>query len=207
MSARNPGRILLHACCGPCLLYPLDVLAAEGWKIHGFFYNPHIQPYQEWQRRFETAQKVAAAAGVPMIVRNDYELEEFFREVAFRESRRCLYCYARRIEAAARLAKKSGFDAFTTTLLYSKRQNHDMIRQIAQEAASTFSIPFYDRDFREGWRYGQKKAEAMGLYRQQYCGCVYSERDRFFPRKKADFSRAAESLQGPTVSQAHGGAS
>ncbi len=185
MTSRNPGRILLHACCGPCLLYPLDALAAEGWKIHAFFYNPHIQPYQEWQRRLETAQRVAMAADVSMIVREDYELEEFFREAAFRESRRCLYCYARRIEAAARLAKKSGFDAFTTTLLYSKRQNHDLIRQIAQEAASTFSIPFHDVDFRAGWATGQQKAEAMGLYRQQYCGCIYSERDRFMPKRKA----------------------
>ena len=184
MSANHSGRILLHACCGPCLLYPLDMLAAEGWKIHAFFYNPHIQPYQEWQRRLETAQKVVAAADVPMIVREDYELEEFFREVAFRESRRCLYCYARRIEAAARLAKKSGFNAFTTTLLYSKRQNHDMIRQIAQEAASRFSIPFHYADFRRGWSDGQKKAEALGLYRQQYCGCLYSERDRFLPTRK-----------------------
>lgn len=184
MNSKEPGRIVLHACCGPCLLYPLDTLAAQGWKIHAFFYNPHIQPYQEWQRRLETARTVAEAAAVPMIVREDYELEEFFREVAFRESRRCLYCYTRRIEATARLAKKSGFDAFTTTLLYSKRQNHDMIRQIAQEAASRFSIPFYDADFREGWAEGQKKAEAMGLYRQQYCGCLYSERDRFFPRRK-----------------------
>lgn len=197
MTSPNRGRILIHACCGPCLLYPLEVLSTEGWRIHAFFYNPHIQPYQEWQRRLETARRVAATFDVPMIVREDYELEEFFRQVAFRESRRCLYCYARRIETSARLAKKSGFDAFTTTLLYSKRQNHDMIRQIAQEAASTFSIPFHYRDFRKGWAEGQKKAEALGLYRQQYCGCIYSERDRFVPRRKADSLHAEGKPEGP----------
>lgn len=184
MEAQDMGRILVHACCGPCLLYPLEVLIAAGWKTHTFFYNPHIQPYQEWQRRLEAARTVVAAFDVPMIVREDYELEEFFRQTAFRENRRCLYCYSRRIEAAARLAKKSGFDAFTTTLLYSKRQNHDLVRQIGEEAASAFSIPFVYEDFRKGWAEGQHKAIAMGLYRQQYCGCVYSERDRFSPKPK-----------------------
>lgn len=184
MKPKDSARILLHACCGPCLLYPLDFLATQAWTIHVFFYNPHIQPYQEWQRRLETARTVAEASHIPFIVREDYELEGFFRETAFRESRRCLYCYARRLEAAARLAKKSGFDAFSTTLLYSKRQNHELIRQIAEQAASAFSVPFLYEDFRKGWTHGQQKAVAMGLYRQQYCGCIYSERDRYGPKRK-----------------------
>lgn len=188
MTAKDTGRILVHACCGPCLLYPLEVLHAAGWKTHAFFYNPHIQPYQEWQRRLEAARTVVAAFEVPMIVREDYELEEFFRQTAFRENRRCLYCYSRRLEAAARLAKKSGFDAFTTTLLYGKRQNHELVRHLGEQAASAFSIPFVYEDFRKGWAQGQQKAISMGLYRQQYCGCVYSERDRFAPKQKRRYA-------------------
>ncbi|MEJ5347208.1 MAG: epoxyqueuosine reductase QueH [Desulfosoma sp.] len=184
MKPKDTKRILVHACCGPCLIYPLDFLVSEGWKVHAYFYNPHIQPYQEWQRRLKTARMVSASFDVPIIVREDYELEEFFRQTAFRENRRCLYCYSRRLEAAARLAKKSGFDAFTSTLLYSKRQNHDLVRHIGEQAASAFSIPFLYEDFRKGWAEGQQKAVAMGLYRQQYCGCVYSERDRFLPKTK-----------------------
>jgi predicted adenine nucleotide alpha hydrolase (AANH) superfamily ATPase len=117
--------------------------------------------------------------GLPLIERNDYDLENFFRQVAFRETNRCYYCYSLRLEAAARLAKKSGFDAFSTTLLYSKRQKHDLIVSIAREASQKHGIDFLYRDFRTGWSEGQRQARELGLYRQQYCGCIYSEMERF----------------------------
>jgi predicted adenine nucleotide alpha hydrolase (AANH) superfamily ATPase len=171
--------ILLHTCCAPCTIYPLQRLRSHHWDVYGFFYNPHIQPFQEFQKRLETLEQFAAAQELQVIVRPDYDLEGFLREVAFRESRRCLYCYAKRLQAAARMAKKSRFDAFTTTLLYSKLQKHDLIRDIAREAARKYGIPFYEEDFRPGWKRGQEEAQRLGLYRQQYCGCIYSENDRF----------------------------
>jgi epoxyqueuosine reductase len=171
--------ILLHTCCAPCTIYPLQRLRSDHWDVHGFFYNPHIQPFQEFQKRLETLEQFAAVQELQIIVRPDYDLEGFLREVAFRESRRCLYCYAKRLQAAARMAKKSRFDAFTTTLLYSKLQKHDLICEIAREAARKYGIPFYEEDFRVGWRKGQDEAQRLGLYRQQYCGCIYSESDRF----------------------------
>jgi len=171
--------ILLHTCCAPCTIYPLQRLRSDHWEVYGFFYNPHIQPFEEFQRRLETLEQFAAAQELQIIVRPDYDLEGFLREVAFRESQRCLYCYAKRLQAAARMAQKSRFDAFTTTLLYSKLQKHDLIREIAREAARKYGVPFYEEDFRVGWRQGQEEAQRLGLYRQQYCGCIYSEKERF----------------------------
>ncbi len=173
------ARILLHICCGPCSIYPVSALRDEGLSVHGFFYNPHIQPYQEFQRRLQTLRTFAASVELPLIERTDYDLETFFRQVAFRETNRCLYCYSLRLEAAARLAKKSGFDAFSTTLLYSKHQKHDLIVSIARQACRKHGIDFLYRDFRTGWSEGQRQAKELGLYRQQYCGCIYSEMERF----------------------------
>jgi epoxyqueuosine reductase len=172
-------RILLHTCCGPCTIYPLARLREQDWTPHGLFYNPHIQPYQEFDRRLETLISYAQASELPLIVREDYELEHFIRQVAFRERQRCIYCYSVRLEATARLAKKSNFDAFSTTLLYSKQQNHDLVRSTAEEASKRFGIPFYYEDFRVGWRHGQQEAKSLGMYRQQYCGCIFSEMERF----------------------------
>jgi predicted adenine nucleotide alpha hydrolase (AANH) superfamily ATPase len=172
-------KVLLHICCGPCSIYPVSALRAEDMAVHGFFYNPHIQPYQEFAKRLQTLRSFAQNEELPLIVRTDYDPETFFRQVAFREANRCFYCYSLRLEAAARLAKKSRFDAFTTTLLYSKRQKHELIVAIAEQAARKHGIEFLYRDFRAGWREGQNRAKTLGMYRQQYCGCIYSEMERF----------------------------
>ncbi len=177
-------RILLHICCGPCSIYPLSALRGEDFAVHGFFYNPHIQPYQEFERRLNTLKAFAENEGLPLIIRTDYDVETFFRQVAFRETNRCLYCYSLRLDAAARVAKKSRFDAFTTTLLYSKHQKHDLIASIAEETSRKHGIAFLYRDFRSGWRGGQQKAKALGMYRQQYCGCIYSEIERFYKKSE-----------------------
>lgn len=174
------SRILLHTCCGPCTLYPLERLREEGWSVHGYFYNPNIQPYQEFARRLEALETVAERERLDVIIRRDYDIETFFRQVAFREHMRCLHCFSVRLEATARLAKKSRFDAFSTTLLYSKQQKHDLIRSLAEEASRKYEIPFHYEDFRTGWKQGQERAESLGIYRQQYCGCIYSEKERFF---------------------------
>ena len=150
-----------------------------GWMVHGFFFNPHIHPYQEFTKRLETLRSYAETVEMPLILREDYDTVTFFRQVAFRESDRCLYCYAVRLEAAARLAAKSRFDAFSTTLLYSKRQNHPLVRSVAEAASHKFGILFHYEDYREGWRVGQERSRELGMYRQQYCGCIYSEEERF----------------------------
>lgn len=173
-------RILLHTCCGPCTIYPLQQIRSQGWNVYGFFYNPNIQPYQELQRRLDALKTVTTLEKVELIIRPDYPLEEFLRQTAFREHQRCIYCYSLRIEAAARVAGKARFDAFSTTLLYSKQQKHDLLKTISQEASRKYGVPFYYEDFRIGWKSGQEQAKNLGIYRQQYCGCIYSEKERFY---------------------------
>ena len=189
------SRILLHTCCGPCTIVPLRSLRDQNWEVHGFFFNPNIHPYQEFQRRLEALHQLAKNQDLPLIVRDDYPLEDFLRQVVFREQDRCLVCYAIRLDAAARLAKKSRFDAFTTTLLYSKRQKHELVCAIARDAASRYGIVFHYEDFRTGWKEGQAAAKNLGLYRQQYCGCIYSEKERFRPTERRN-SRFDKNLCG-----------
>ncbi len=176
--------ILLHTCCGPCSIYPVDWLRKKEWTVRGFFYNPYIHPYQEFKKRLHTLQILAQMRDLPLILREDYDLEDYLRQMAFREENRCLVCYSKRIEATARLAHKSGFDAFTTTLLYSKRQQHNLIRDLARCAAKRWGVDFVYEDFREGWKVGQETAKRLNLYRQQYCGCILSEKERFAPFQK-----------------------
>lgn len=171
---------LIHICCANCLIYPLKVLREEGWETTGFFYNPNIHPYQEYVRRKETIETYTRRAGLKMIYRDEYDLEEFLRSVVYREHERCRHCYLCRLEAAAKMARKGKFDAFTTTLLYSKHQNHSLIKEIGESLAKQFSVPFYYEDFRKWWQEGIHESKAMGLYRQQYCGCIYSEKERYW---------------------------
>ena len=175
---------MLHICCGPCLVYPLSVLREKGIETRGYFYNPNIHPYTEFAQRLASLVGYAEKVGLPLIVRDDYPLEEWLRAVAFRETERCSHCYHLRLSAAARAAKRSGYDAFSSTLLYSKLQNHERIKAIAASAAKEAGVGFYYQDFRQGWREGIRAAKEADLYRQNYCGCIYSERDRFAPKRK-----------------------
>lgn len=170
-------RLLLHACCGPCALYPLRVLLDRGVQVHLLFFNPNIHPLQEYVRRWKALQQVAQAVGVPVICPDRYDPMMYFRNVAFREEKRCMLCYALRLERTIHIARRSGFDAFSTTLLYSKFQKHEDIRKLAEDMRG--NTPFYYEDFRKGWSDGISQSKEMGIYRQQYCGCLYSEAERF----------------------------
>lgn len=177
-------RLLLHVCCGPCLVYPLEELREAGFRVHGFFYNPNIQPFREFRKRLDSLSGYAQNVDLKLIIRDEYPLEEWLRGVAFREAERCAGCYHQRLAATARLAKKSGFEAFSSTLLYSKLQKHGLIVEIGRSVGREFGVEFLDRDFRPGWKAGIEGAKAAGLYRQEYCGCIYSERDRYLGKPK-----------------------
>ena len=173
-------RVLLHACCGPCALYPLTSLRGEGIEVTGFFFNHNIHPYQEYVRRRDTAKQMAELEGMDLLVKDEYRMEEFLAAVASEPEGRCSYCYASRLDAAAAASRKGGFDAFTSSLFYSRYQNHELMRQKAEEAAARHGILFLYRDFRPGWQEGIRRSKELGLYRQQYCGCIYSEKDRYY---------------------------
>lgn len=172
-------RVLLHLCCGPCGLYPLDVLRREGLSVTGWFFNHNIHPYQEYQRRRDAVAQMAEQEGLALIVRDQYLLEEFLANVAAAPADRCRYCYASRLDAVAAEAAAGGYDAFSSSLFYSRYQNHALMQQEAEAAALRHGIAFLYRDFRPGWQEGIRRSKELGLYRQQYCGCVYSEKERY----------------------------
>lgn len=176
-------KLLMHMCCGPCAVYPYGVLSKEH-DITGLFYNPNIHPYTEYKKRMDAAKEFADKSGYRLITIDEYNLEEFLRNAAFREGQRCMMCYADRLFRTASVAKKGYFDAFTTTLLVSPFQKHDLIKKIGEEAGAKYGVEFLYKDFREGFKEGVEKSKQLGLYRQQYCGCIYSERDRYVPNAK-----------------------
>lgn len=172
-------RVLAHVCCGPCAVMPLTRLVEDGHEVTAYFYNPNIHPAAEYLRRRESAEAVARALGLRMLFADKgYDVPGFLREVAFREEHRCRLCYHLRFRRTASVAKKGDFDAFTSTLLFSKRQKHELIVQVGHDVAGGGRVRFLDRDFRADWDEGRARAQAMGLYRQDYCGCIYSEVER-----------------------------
>jgi predicted adenine nucleotide alpha hydrolase (AANH) superfamily ATPase len=154
------------------------MLRAEGHDVCGHFYNPNIHPASEYKRRLDTLDGYAGQEKLRVIREDAYPMEEFLRQVAFREEERCRHCYGLRLARTAEMARKGRFDAFTTTLLYSRFQRHDLIRSIGDAVAGIQGIPFLYRDFREGWSEGVRVSKQLGMYRQRYCGCIYSEKER-----------------------------
>jgi hypothetical protein len=176
-------KILLHICCAPCSIYPVKTMSQEGADVTGFFYNNNIHPYTEYLKRRDTLVQYGKIAGFEVIFRDEYDLEGFLRAAAFREKERCAYCYFDRLDTTARYAKAAGFDSFTTTLLYSIYQKHEMIKEIGESAGKSAGIPFQYRDFRSGWKEGVNESRRLELYRQKYCGCIYSEKERYMKVK------------------------
>jgi predicted adenine nucleotide alpha hydrolase (AANH) superfamily ATPase len=132
----------------------------------------------------ETVEEFAEKQNFPLIVKDEYDLEKFLRKAAFRENERCRICYYDRLKYTAIVAKKGNFEAFSTTLLYSKFQDHALIKDIGESLAKEYGIKFYYSDLRKYWKEGIEISKDMNMYRQQYCGCIYSERDRYLKVKK-----------------------
>ncbi|MBE0500406.1 MAG: epoxyqueuosine reductase QueH [Desulfuromonadales bacterium] len=177
-------RILLHICCANCAIYPVSVLRDKNHTVDGVFYNHNIHPYQEFRKRLDAVREYSRLVELNVLINETYLLEEFLKNVAVDPANRCNYCYLSRLEETARVAAEQEYDAFTTTLLYSRYQQHDAIRETGEALAQQYGLQFYYEDFRTGWQEGIRASKSMGLYRQQYCGCIYSEKDRYYPRSK-----------------------
>jgi len=146
----------------------------------GFFYRHNIHPFQECMKREDTLKQYSQSVDLKVIYQSDYKLEKFLQSIVFREKDRCRYCYYDRLKATALVAKKGKFEGFTTTLLYSKFQNHELIKQTGEAIAKKYGLKFFYHDFREGWKFGIEESKRLEMYRQQYCGCIYSEKDRYY---------------------------
>ncbi len=172
-------RILLHTCCAPCLVVPLQDLRADGHDVTALFYNPNIHPYSEYLRRFDTFNVFARDNNVEVMVEESEDgMEDWLRQVVFRETRKCQICHQMRLDTTAKIAESKGFDAFSTTLLYSRFQKHQLLKSTGEAVAEKRGIPFIYKDWRTGWNEGVKKYRNLGLYRQKYCGCIISEKER-----------------------------
>ncbi|MBE6944481.1 MAG: epoxyqueuosine reductase QueH [Ruminococcaceae bacterium] len=175
---------LLHICCAPCANQCITALEADGIATTGFWYNPNIHPFTEYRARRNCLREYAETIGLTLIERNDYALRPFVRAVAEDISGRCVKCYEMRLMETARQAKEGGFDSFTSSLFISPYQNHELMAEVAQRAADTYGVTFLYRDFRPYFRDGQTFAREHGFYMQKYCGCIFSEEERYLKRNK-----------------------
>ena len=171
--------ILLHCCCAVCTLGPLRELRQEGHDVTGYFYNPNIHPLIEFRRRLKAQKVLQEHLPVEMIYEQDYGLREYLEKVDWRAGDRCAGCYRLRLGRTAAEARARGFDAFTSTLLASAHQDHELVRGVGEECARGEGVEFAYRDWRGLAQENSDRAAQLRLYRQQYCGCVFSEYERF----------------------------
>ena len=173
-------KLLMHTCCAPCSVYCIESLRNEGIEPVLYWYNPNIHPFTEYKARRDTLKEYAKLINVQAIFHEEYGLKEFCKNVIGDLKNRCSnYCYKVRLEQTVKYAKENGYDSFTSTLFVSPYQQHEKLKEICEELAEKYNINFVYRDFRAGFREGQAKARELGLYMQKYCGCIFSEEDRY----------------------------
>jgi predicted adenine nucleotide alpha hydrolase (AANH) superfamily ATPase len=177
-------KTLLHICCAPCANMCIDDLRQEGMEVTGFWYNPNIHPFTEYRARRNCLREYAASIALPLVEQDEYGLRPFVRAVAEDIDHRCVKCYEMRLFAAAEYALRNGYDAFTSSLFISPYQQHELLKEVAERAADTFHIRFEYRDFRPLFRQGLERARELGFYMQKYCGCVFSEQERYLKPSK-----------------------
>lgn len=200
VSATQPGRILVHICCGPCSIAPLKYLLKGTSEVCGFFHNPNIHPKKEFLLRLEAAKTLARHLSLDVIYDEAYRPLPFIKGQKASsgdpnathppKASRCLYCYATRLEETAKAAVANGFDAFSSSLLYSTSQRHGEIASIGVDLERKYGIIFYYKDFRAFWQAGLDESKALGIYRQKFCGCVYSRIERYANAKPEKSAKA-----------------
>ena len=171
--------VLIHSCCAHCAAYAAQYWRRQGYEVSTLWYNPNIHPYMEHQRRLEAMKSLAQARNIPLIITEGYDIIDYFRQVVGHEAQRCQYCFKLRLSKTAETAHQMGFNAFTTTLLISPHQKHDLLREIGNKLAGEKDMPFLYVDLRKRYSDSRRMTKGLELYRQQYCGCVYSEWERY----------------------------
>lgn len=175
--------VLLHSCCGPCLSGSYPILESEigQGQTAVFWENPNIHPFVEYYHRMASFIKMAKIYELPIIKgKAEYGLNGFLLALNGQYGvRRCETCYRLRLEATAKTAKENSFTEISTTLLISPYQNHELITKVGNEAAEKYGIKFRYTDFRPGFKDSHELARKHELYRQKYCGCIFSEHDRY----------------------------
>ena len=167
--------VLLHVCCAHCAAYCVKHWQAIGDRVTAYWYNPNIHPHQEYLYRLEAAQALARNLDVPLLVAPDYDAVEYFRAVRESDGLRCRHCFRLRLGRTAQIAREQGFDSFTSTLLISPHQRHELIAEAGRVAARESGVAFLYEDLRKRYSDSRHITKPMDIYRQRYCGCMFSE--------------------------------
>jgi len=183
----------MHICCANCSLHPIRHLSSKGIDLKGLWFNPNIHPEEEYTKRLEALNTLDSLWGLDIEYIDHYGLKDFLNALEDHKGIRCAVCYQMRLRETASTAKKMGLDGFTTTLLVSPYQKFDLIVETGKQIGKEYSIPFYFEDLRGGWQEGVRLSKELGLYRQKYCGCIYSKQEREAQKrlKKSRFNKIA----------------
>ncbi len=176
------GEILLHMCCAPCSIFIAEDLLNQDIAFTGIYYNPNIHPEKEFHERKRSTQELAANKGFNLVLSDEYHYARW-KGYTGNKADRCMMCYEERIEEIAKYASKNGFSAFTTSLLISPYQNHDLVVELSHKYAKRYHVSFYYKDYRPFFREGQRLSKEVGLYMQKYCGCVNSYHESDYSKK------------------------
>jgi predicted adenine nucleotide alpha hydrolase (AANH) superfamily ATPase len=195
-------KILLHICCSNCALYPFKIFKSEGHNFTGFWFNPNIHPLEEYSSRLESLKKLSNDWRIDMHYIEEFKPEEYFAMFNIEDPdkvigssgssssngssdlvippspERCRSCYRLRLEKTAEQAQKEGFDAFSTTLLISPYQDYEQLAITGNDLAEKYNVQFLLKDFRPYFREAMNLSKELGLYRQKYCGCIFSREER-----------------------------
>lgn len=172
-------KLLIHICCAPDATIGIERLTDRG-QAEGYFYNPNIHPEKEYQRRFEALESLSAATGFSFF-EGPYDPAPWHEEVKGLEDEpekgmRCVRCIRLRLRETARMARERGFDHFAAVLTVSPHKDADMVNRIGREAAAEFGVHYLPTNLKkkDGFKSSVQFSRIYGLYRQNYCGCVYS---------------------------------
>jgi predicted adenine nucleotide alpha hydrolase (AANH) superfamily ATPase len=172
-------KVLVHICCAHCAAYTVEYWRQQEYEVDGYWYNPNIHPFTEHQARLASVRELSQKLHFPLIEEDGYEMPEYFRQITGHEDDRCRYCFDMRLRSTAAAAKKNSYDAFTSTLLISPHQEHEILREIGQKVSRETGVEFLYADLRKRYSDSRHITKPMELYRQQYCGCLYSEWERY----------------------------
>ncbi len=173
-------KILLHICCAPCAIFPANLLRQQGFQVKGLFFNPNIHPLSEYNRRLQAVYDYAKSVSLEF-ENNLYDPKVFFHAIYQKEDApvRCHICWQLRLKQTALKAKENSFEYFSSTLLGSPYQDTSILEQIGRQLTEETGVEFLALDFKSGFRQAHQEAKKAGMYCQKYCGCIYSELERF----------------------------
>ena len=180
---KSSRKILVHTCCCHCAAYTLLSFREQSYDVTALWYNPNVHPFLEHEARRQALVKLTGRFDFPLITVECYDMPEYFRRIAGYEEERCIRCYEMRLAKTAEVAKAKSFDSFSSSLLISPWQKHELIKETGERIAAEKGIPFIYADLRKHYSDSRRITKPLGLYRQQYCGCLYSEWERFRDEK------------------------